>query len=166
MRYIILRNIIPESFQANGGITGKPEQSKLPPSDPCPFNLTVISLILTPRFFTGGPAKCSQHPRSLGCGFQSRQIPEILLFSKTSRPGLRPKQAPTQWVPGFFSGDGRGVNLTTHVYLLQRLKMDGANPLFYMPSLQGKRYRTPHDIPICAQRGDEGTSPTHTHPPR
>jgi hypothetical protein len=69
LRNIILRNIIPEAFQADGGATGTPEQSKPPPSDPCPFNLTAISLILTPHSFTGGPAQCSQHPRSLGCGF-------------------------------------------------------------------------------------------------
>jgi len=83
-----------------------------------------------------------------------------------SRVGLRPTPAPMQWMPGFFPRDGRGVNLTTHVYLLHRLRIDGANPLFSMPSWRGTRYRTPYGIPIWAQREDGGTSPTHSHPQR
>jgi len=35
-----------------------------------------------------------------GVGFDFQQRQEIFLFSKTSRPPVRPTQLPVKWVPG------------------------------------------------------------------
>jgi hypothetical protein len=53
------------------------------------------------------------------------------LFSQISRPALRPIQPPFKWELGFFplGYNGRGVKLNTHLHLIPRIKMSGAEPL-------------------------------------
>jgi hypothetical protein len=59
-------------------------------------------------------------------GFDPRQRQRIFLLAPASRPALRPTQPPIQWVPEVLSPGvkrGRGVTLTTHPYLVPRLRM-------------------------------------------
>jgi hypothetical protein len=66
-----------------------------------------------------------------GPGFKSRYGQNILFFSITSRPALRPTQTVIQLVPRFFPGEenGGGTKLTAHLYLLPRLRLSGTIPL-------------------------------------
>jgi hypothetical protein len=59
-------------------------------------------------------------------GFEPRQGQKIFLLACASRPALGPTQSLVQWVPGVLSPGvkrGRGVILTTHPYLVPRLRM-------------------------------------------
>jgi hypothetical protein len=58
---------------------------------------------------------------------------DIYLISKTSDPALGPKQTPLQHVPVAFSpeADGWGVNLTTYLHIVPRLRMTGGTPSFF-----------------------------------
>ena len=60
-------------------------------------------------------------------GFIYWQKQDTFLFSNIARPVLGPTQPPLQWVPrSFLAKSGWGVQLTTHMHLLQRLRMTGA----------------------------------------
>ena len=57
----------------------------------------------------------------------------MYLFSKRPGQAVRPTQRPTQCVTGFFFSPeqcGQSVNLTTHLYLIPKLRMSGALLLF------------------------------------
>jgi hypothetical protein len=84
--------------------------------------------------------------------FESR----LGLFSETSRPALGPDTPPTQWVLGLFPGgkSSRGSKLTTHLHLVPRLSMCGAEPLLpYTPSWrEGEKllfYRVQRCVILC-----------------
>jgi hypothetical protein len=58
-------------------------------------------------------------------GFDLQQRQRTFSLTSASRPALGPIQAPVQWVPGALSPGiqrGRGVMLTTHPLLEQRLR--------------------------------------------
>jgi hypothetical protein len=57
--------------------------------------------------------------------FDSRQWKFIFFLSTASRPALEPAQPLIQWLPGVPcpAKSGRGVKLTTHLYLLSRSRM-------------------------------------------
>jgi hypothetical protein len=57
----------------------------------------------------------------------------IRLFSITSRPSLEPTQPPIKWVLAalFPEESGRNVKVTTHIYLVPRLRIVE----FYLHSL-------------------------------
>ena len=85
----------------------------------------------------------------------------FFLFSKMSRPALGPTQLLIQWVIGFFcprgGGSSRGMMLATHLHLVSRLRMSGANPSIYL-SIHLSNYLSIHP---------SIHPPTHppTHPP-
>ena len=56
---------------------------------------------------------------------------KYFLFSQISRSALRPIQPPIKWLAEFFPRgySGRGVNLNTHLQLVPKLKMSGAETL-------------------------------------
>jgi hypothetical protein len=51
-------------------------------------------------------------------------------FSKSFRQTLSPNQRPIQWIPGLIPG--RGLMLSTHLYLVPRLRMDSVIPLLHL----------------------------------
>jgi hypothetical protein len=59
-------------------------------------------------------------------GFDFRQRQRIFPLTSVPRPVPRPTQPPMQWVPRVSSPgikSGRGVNLTTPIHLVPRLRM-------------------------------------------
>jgi hypothetical protein len=64
--------------------------------------------------------------RTGGPGFDPWQRQRIFLLTSASRPALGLTQPSVQWVPGVLSPGvkrGQGVMLTTHPYLVPRLRM-------------------------------------------
>lgn len=61
--------------------------------------------------------------------FESPQGQEILLFSKTSRVGVRSTQPPSQYILGLFfelgGYRGQGMKCNTHLHLTLRLRING-----------------------------------------
>lgn len=77
-----------------------------------------------------------QRKEWLGCGlndpeFKPLQDKEILLFSKTSRLALGPTRPVIQWVLGTLlpRQSSQGMRLTTHLYLVLKLRISGTIPL-------------------------------------
>jgi hypothetical protein len=65
--------------------------------------------------------------------FYFQQGQGLFLFATAFRPALGPTQPPIQWVPLVFSP---GVQFTTHLHLMPRLRMLGAvSPLLHMSLL-------------------------------
>ena len=64
---------------------------------------------------------------SSGLLYPARQI---VLFSETSRPSLKPIQFPIHWMPLVFSRgqSGRDVKVITSLHLLPKLRMGGVIP--------------------------------------
>ena len=54
---------------------------------------------------------------------------DFFLFFKFPKPALGPTQVCIQWVSGLFPRSKVGVMLTSHLYLVPRLRMSGAVPL-------------------------------------
>jgi hypothetical protein len=60
------------------------------------------------------------------CNLRNIVKGQIFLLASASRPALGPIQPPIQWVRGVLSPGvkrGRVVTLTTHLYLVPRLRM-------------------------------------------
>jgi hypothetical protein len=62
-------------------------------------------------------------------GIRIRQAKGIFLFSKTFRPAMLPKHPPVGIGVLSRVKSGRAVMLTTHFYLVPRLRMSGTKPL-------------------------------------
>jgi hypothetical protein len=60
--------------------------------------------------------------------FDSQQGQQIFLFSRASRPALRPTQPPIQWVPGSLPPAVKrpGRESDTHLYQVPKLRIHGA----------------------------------------
>jgi hypothetical protein len=76
---------------------------------------------------------------------------KIFLFYKILGPSLGSIQPPLRWVPGFFPGSkvaGRGVNLTSYLDAVRRLRMSVTIPLLLLNafmSCAGKTLRSASD---------------------
>jgi hypothetical protein len=72
-----------------------------------------------------------------GRGFESRQEQDIFNFSKTVQKRSRAHPAPFPMDSGVLSQlqSSRGMKLTTHLYLVQKLRMNGAIPLLLLYAL-------------------------------
>ena len=70
-------------------------------------------------------------------GYESQQEQEILIFSKTIQNRSRAHPASFPMDSGVLSQlqSGRGMKLTTHPYLVQKLRMSGAIPLLLLYAL-------------------------------